>query len=326
MRAVIAREPGGPEVLEVRDVPELQAGTGEVVIDVVASAVNRPDLLQRRGFYDPPPGASDVLGLECSGRIAAVGNGVERWHVGDEVCALLAGGGYADQVAVPAGQVVGVPVSLDLVHAAALPEVAATVWSNVFMVAALQPGEALLVHGGAGGIGTMAIQLASALGARVACTVGTADKAKACRELGADLAINYREQDFVEEVRRWSESGADVILDIMGAAYLGRNVEALAVEGRLLVIGMQGGTKAEFDLGALMDKRGAVISTRLRPRPSEEKAAIMASLEEHVWPLIAEGRVRPIIDSTVALDDVRAAHERVESSAHIGKVVLTTGR
>jgi putative PIG3 family NAD(P)H quinone oxidoreductase len=326
MRAVIAREPGGPEVLEVRDVPELQAGTGEVVIDVVASAVNRPDLLQRRGFYDPPPGASDVLGLECSGRIAAVGNGVERWHVGDEVCALLAGGGYADQVAVPAGQVVGVPVGLDLVHAAALPEVAATVWSNVFMVAALQPGEALLVHGGAGGIGTMAIQLASTLGARVACTVGTADKARACRELGADLAINYREQDFVEEVRRWSESGADVILDIMGAAYLGRNVEALSVEGRLLVIGMQGGTKAEFDLGALMDKRGAVISTRLRPRPSEEKAAIMASLEEHVWPLIAEGRVRPIIDSTVALDDVRAAHERVESSAHIGKVVLTTGR
>jgi putative PIG3 family NAD(P)H quinone oxidoreductase len=326
MRAVFAREPGGPEVLEVREVPEMQAETGEVVIDIVASAVNRPDLLQRRGFYDPPPGTSEVLGLECSGRIADVGEDVERWKVGDEVCALLAGGGYADQVAVPAGQVVGIPAGVDLVHAAALPEVTATVWSNVFMLAALQPDEVFLVHGGGGGIGTMAIQLAAALGARVACTVGSADKAEVCRDLGADLAINYREQDFVEEVRRWSRSGADVILDNMGAAYLGRNVEALAVEGRLVVIGMQGGTKAEFDLGALMDKRGAVISTRLRPRPIHEKAAIMASVEEHVWPLIAEGKVRPIIDTTVALDDVRAAHERLEDGAHIGKVVLTTGR
>jgi putative PIG3 family NAD(P)H quinone oxidoreductase len=326
MRAVFAREPGGPDVLEIREVPDPDPKPGEVVIDVVASAVNRPDIVQRQGHYPPVPGASDVLGLECSGRIAAIGAGVERWQIGDEVCALLASGGYADRVAVPAGQVVAVPRGLDVAHAAALPEVSATVWSNVFMIAALQRGEAFLVHGGGGGIGTMAIQLAAALDARVACTVGSADKAAVCRELGADLAINYREQDFVEEVRRWSESGADVILDIMGAAYLGRNVDALATEGRLVVIGMQGGVKGELDLRRLAAKRGAVISTLLRPRSVAEKAAIMASLEEHVWPLIADGRVRPIIDTTVPLDDVRTAHERVEASQHIGKVLLTTGR
>lgn len=326
MRAVFAREPGGPEVLEIREVPDPVAAPGEVVIEIVASAVNRPDLVQRRGFYPPPPGASDVLGLECSGRIASVGDGVDRWQVGDEVCALLASGGYADRVAVPAGQVVGVPSGLDLTAAAALPEGAATVWSNVFMLAALQRGEALLVHGGAGGIGTLAIQLGAALGARVACTVGSAEKAEVCRELGAELAVSYREDDFVAEVRRWSDSGADVILDIVGAAYLRRNIDVLALEGRLVVIGLQGGATGELDLGTLMDKRGAVISTKLRPRPVKAKAAIMASVEEHVWPLVADGKVRPIVDTTFALDDVRLAHERIDAGEHIGKIVLTTGR
>jgi putative PIG3 family NAD(P)H quinone oxidoreductase len=326
MRAVFAREPGGPEVLEIREIEEPAAGPGEVVIDVTASGVNRPDLLQRAGYYPPPPGATEVLGLECSGRIASVGEGGTRWQVGDEVCALLASGGYADQVAVPAGQVVAVPPGLDLATAAALPETTATVWSNVFMFAALQPGDAFLVHGGAGGIGTTAIQLASALGARVACTVGSAEKAEVCRALGAELAINYREQDFVDEVRRWSGSGADVILDNMGASYLGRNIESLATNGRLVIIGMQGGVRAELDIGALMRKRAAMVATVLRPRPVEEKAAIMASVEEHVWPLVADGKYRPVIDTTVGLDDVRAAHERMEAGTHIGKLLLTTGR
>jgi putative PIG3 family NAD(P)H quinone oxidoreductase len=326
MRAVVAREPGGPNVLDVVTRPDPEAGPGEVVIEVVATAVNRTDLLQRQGHYAPPPGATDVLGLECSGRIAGVGEGVQRWQTGDEVCALLSGGGYAERVAVPAGQVVDIPAGIDLVAAAALPEVVATVWSNVFMLATLQPGEAFLVHGGGGGIGTMAIQLASVLGARVACTVGSPAKADACRELGADLVVNYREADFVDEVRRWNESGADVILDSIGAKYLDRNIETLATEGRLVVIGLQGGVRGELDLGKLMSRRGALIATLLRPRPVEAKAAIMASVEEHVWPLIADGHVRPIVDTTLPLDDVRQAHERVASSTNIGKVVLTTGR
>ena len=258
MRAVIATEPGGPDVLAVHDLPDPEPGPGEVVIDVAATAVNRADTLQRQGHYPPPPGASDVLGLECSGTVAAVGEGVTGWSVGDEVCALLAGGGYATKVAVPAGQVMPVPAGVDLVTAGALPEVACTVWSNVFMVAGLAPEETLLVHGGAGGIGTMAIQLAHALGARVVATAGSAEKLELCRSLGADVVVNYREQDFVEEVRRATDGrGADVILDNMGAAYLGRNVDALATEGRLVVIGMQGGTRGELDLGKLMRKRGA---------------------------------------------------------------------
>ncbi len=294
------------------------------MIAVAAAGVNRADLMQRRGVYPPPAGESDVLGLECAGTVAATGAEVTRWRVGDQVCALLTAGGYAEQVAVPAGQVLPVPPGLDLTEAAALPEVAATVWSNVFMIAALQPDEFFLVHGGAGGIGTTAIQLATALGARVACTVGSAHKAEACLRLGADLAINYREQDFVEEVRRLEPAGVDVILDNMGASYLGRNVEALATEGRLVVIGLQGGATGELDLRKLLGKRGAVIATSLRSRPVAEKAAIVASVEERVWPLIADRRVRPIVHSTVALDGVRSAHELLESSGHIGKVVLTT--
>lgn len=323
MRAVLCREPGGPEVLEVRDVPDPSYEPGDVVIRVAATAVNRADLMQRQGLYPPPPGFSDILGLECAGTVEAVGSAVERWKRGDQVCALLTAGGYAEKVAVPAGQVLAVPSGLDMTQAAALPEVAATVWSNVFMIAALQPRELLLVHGGAGGIGTFAIQLAKVLGAKVACTVGSAEKAAACRELGADLAINYREQDFVDEVRRFEAVGADVVLDNMGAAYLARNVDVLADEGRLVVIGLQGGAKGELNLRTLLAKRGAVVATALRSRPTAEKSAIVSSVEENVWPLVSEGTVRPIIFRTFPLDEVRSAHELVEASGHIGKVLLT---
>jgi putative PIG3 family NAD(P)H quinone oxidoreductase len=324
MRAVLCREPGGPEVLELRDVPDPLPTDHEVVIAVAASAVNRADLMQRQGHYPPPPGASDILGLECSGTVSAVGSAVTRWHVGDRVCALLNSGGYAEQVAVPEGQLLPVPPNLDLVEAAALPEVVCTVWLNVFMLAALQPDELLLAHGGAGGIGTMAIQLGKALGARVATTVGSAEKAAVCRELGADLVINYREQDFVEEIHVFEPAGADVILDNMGAKYLGRNVDTLATEGRLVVIGLQGGTKGELNLATLMTKRAAVISGTLRARPADEKAAIVASVEANAWPLVADGTIRPIVHAQFPLSDAAAAHALVESSAHVGKVILTT--
>jgi putative PIG3 family NAD(P)H quinone oxidoreductase len=324
MRAVIANGAGGPEVLSVGELPDPEPGPGEVVLAVAAAGLNRADLLQRQGFYPPPPGASDVLGMECSGTVAALGEGVQGWAVGDEACALLAGGGYAERVAVPAGQLMPVPDGVDLVTAAALPEVACTVWSNVFMVAGLDPDETLLVHGGAGGIGTFAIQLAHQLGARVLTTAGTAEKRAACAALGADLAIDYREQDFVEEVERATDDrGADVILDNMGAKYLARNLDALATEGRLVIIGMQGGSKAELDIGKLLRKRGAVIATTLRARPTAEKSSICASVVEHVWPLVAEGRVRPVVHSTMPLDQVAAAHTLMESGEHSGKILLT---
>ncbi|MGV3563154.1 MAG: NAD(P)H-quinone oxidoreductase [Nocardioides sp.] len=326
MRAVVAQGTGGPEVLSVTDVPDPVAGPGEVLLEVVAAGLNRADLLQRRGFYPPPPGASEIIGMECSGRVLALGEGVTGLEMGQEVCALLAGGGYAEKVAVPAGQVMPVPVGVDLVTAAALPEVAATVWSNVFMVAGLRPDETLLVHGGAGGIGTFAIQLAHALGARVATTGGTAEKLAFCRSLGADITIDYREQDFVEVVREATGGhGADVVLDNMGAKYLARNVDVLALEGRLVVIGMQGGSKAELDINALLRKRGAVIATSLRSRPVEGKSAICAGVVEHVWPLVADGSVRPIVHTTMPLDQAVAAHELMESGAHTGKILLTTG-
>jgi putative PIG3 family NAD(P)H quinone oxidoreductase len=326
MRAVVAQGTGGPEVLSVTEVPEPSPGPGEVLLQVVAAGLNRADLLQRRGFYPPPPGASDIIGMECSGRILQLGEGVSGLEVGQEVCALLAGGGYAEKVAVPAGQVMPVPAGIDLVTAAALPEVAATVWSNVFMVAGLRPDETLLVHGGAGGIGTFAIQLAHALGARVATTGGTAEKLDFCRSLGADITIDYHEQDFVQEVRAATGGhGADVVLDNMGAKYLARNVDVLALEGRLVVIGMQGGSKAELDLNALLRKRGAVIATSLRSRPVEGKSAICAGVVEHVWPLVAERAVRPVVHTTMPLAEAVAAHELMESGAHTGKILLTTG-
>ncbi|MFH8556141.1 NAD(P)H-quinone oxidoreductase [Streptomyces celluloflavus] len=324
MRAITIPEPGGPEALVWADVPDPLPAEGEVLIDVVASAVNRADLLQRQGFYDPPPGSSPYPGLECAGRIAAVGPGVHGWAVGDEVCALLAGGGYAEKVAVPAGQVLPLPAGLDLVSAAALPEVACTVWSNVFMIAHLRPGETLLVHGGASGIGTMAIQLAKAVGARVAVTAGGPEKLARCAELGADILIDYREQDFVQEIRKATDGkGADVILDIIGAKYLQRNVKTLAVNGRLAIIGMQGGVKAELNLAALLSKRAAITGTGLRARPLSEKAAIVAAVREHVWPLIGNGRVRPIVDRTIPMADAAEAHRVVDASSHVGKVVLT---
>lgn len=324
MRAVTQTSPGGPETLVVTELPDPVPGTGEVLIEVAATAVNRADLLQRQGFYPPPPGASDVIGLECSGTVAAVGEGVTAWAVGDPVCALLAGGGYASLVVVPEGQVMPVPEGVDLVTAAALPEVACTVWSNVFMVAALRPDEVFLVHGGAGGIGTFAIQLASRLGARVFTTAGSEDKLARCRELGAEVAISYRDQDFVEVVREATDGhGADVVLDNMGAKYLGRNVDVLATEGRLVIIGMQGGSKAELNIGQLLSKRGAVIATTLRARPTEGKARICASVVEHVWPLVADGSIEPVVSAVLPLDDVAEAHRLIEGGDNIGKVLLT---
>lgn len=331
MRAVVVDKPGGPEVLSVREVPDAVPGAGEVLVRVTATAVNRADLMQRQGRYPPPPGASEILGLECSGTVEALGPGVGAgeegveagFRVGDEVCALLAGGGYAELVAVPAGQLMPVPAGVGLVEAAGLPEVTATVWSNVFMVAGLRPGETLLVHGGSGGIGTCAIQLGAALGARVVATAGTPGKLAACEALGAEITVNYREQDFVEVVS--ALGGAAVVLDNMGASYLGRNLAALATEGRLVVIGMQGGATGELDLGLLMRKRAAVVATTLRARPTAEKAAICAAVVEHVWPLVAAGRVRPVVDAVLPLEEVAAAHRRVEESSHIGKVLLRLG-
>ncbi|MFD7700742.1 NAD(P)H-quinone oxidoreductase [Streptomyces caelestis] len=325
MYAITIPEPGGPEALVWDEVPDPVAGPGEVLVEVVAGAVNRADILQRQGFYDPPPGASPHPGLECSGRIAALGDGVSGWAVGDEVCALLAGGGYAEKATVPAGQLLPVPQGLTVDQAAALPEVVCTVWSNVFMVAHLRPGETLLVHGGSSGIGTMAIQLAKAVGARVAVTAGTTEKLERCAELGADILINYREQDFVAELKKATDgAGADVILDNMGAKYLDRNVRALAVNGRLAIIGMQGGAKGELNIGALLGKRAAISATSLRARPLEEKAAIVAAVREHVWPLVAGGRVRPVIDREIPMPDAATAHRIVEESGHIGKVLLVT--
>jgi putative PIG3 family NAD(P)H quinone oxidoreductase len=311
-------------VLSLGEVPDPEPGPGEVAITVAATAVNRPDLLQRQGHYAPPPGASDVLGLECSGTIAALGEGVTGWSIGDECCALLAGGGYAERVVCPAGQVMPVPGGVTLEEAASLPEVVCTVWSNVFMIAGLQPGEWILVHGGAGGIGSMAIQLAAAVGARAITTAGSADKLEQCAALGAEVTIDYKQQDFVAEVEAATGGhGADVILDNMGASYLARNVDALATEGRLLVIGLMGGTKGELDLNQLMTKRGALVSTRLRPRPVEEKAAICAAVVEHVWPMVADGRVRPVVSTTIPLAEAGRAHALMMSGESSGKILLT---
>ncbi|GAB2751514.1 NAD(P)H-quinone oxidoreductase [Terrabacter koreensis] len=325
MRAITIPEPGAADSLVLDEVPDPEAGPGQVLIDVVAAGVNRADVMQRLGHYPPPPGAPEYPGLEVSGRIAAVGEGVGQWHVGDEVCALLEGGGYAEKVAVPAEQVLPVPRGVDLVDAAGLPEVAATVWSNVFLVANIQPGQVLLVHGGSSGIGTMAIQLAKAVGAHVAVTAGSQQKLDACRDLGAEFLVNYKEEDFLERLRELTKGhGADVILDNMGAKYLGRNVEALATNGRLVTIGLMGGRRGELDMGMLLAKRAAVIATSLRARPATEKAAIVAAVREHVWPLVESGDVRPIIHSRHPLEHAAEAHREMEASGHIGKILLTT--
>ncbi|MGZ4601098.1 MAG: NAD(P)H-quinone oxidoreductase [Oryzihumus sp.] len=324
MKAITIPTPGGPDALVLADVPDPEPGPGEVLVEVAAAGVNRADLQQRIGVYPPPPGAPEYPGLEVSGTVAAVGSEVTGWSVGDQVCALLAGGGYAEKVAVPSGQLLPVPSGVSLVEAAALPEVVCTVWSNVFMTANLLPGQTLLVHGGSSGIGTMAIQLAREIGAHVAVTAGSSDKLEACQALGAEILVNYKDQDFVEELDRATAGhGADVILDNMGAKYLARNVQALATNGRLVIIGFQGGVKAELDLSVLMRKRAAVISTGLRARPVEEKAAIVAAVREHVWPLVEAGRVKPVVHRTFPLAQAPDAHRELDAGTHIGKVLLT---
>ena len=323
MRAVVITEPGEPEVMRWLEVPDPVPGPGDVIIEVAASGVNRADLMQREGFYPPPPGAPPYPGLECSGRVLAVGEDVTAWRPGDEVCALLSGGGYAEQVVVPAGQLLPVPDKVDVIHAAAFPETVCTVYSNLFEVAGLSSGETLLVHGGSSGIGTTAIQLGKAFGARVACTAGSAEKLARCRELGADVAINYREEDFVAAVKdATGGAGADVILDIMGASYLERNLNALATNGRLVIIGRQGGSKAEINLGVLQGKRASLHATTLRARPAAEKAAVVAGVREHIWPLINAGQVAAIIDRELPMSQAPQAHRAMAASEHIGKILL----
>jgi putative PIG3 family NAD(P)H quinone oxidoreductase len=324
MHAIVVTEPGEPDVMRWLEVPDPVAGPGEVVIDVAAAGVNRADLLQRQGLYPPPAGAPPYPGLECSGLVAAAGEGVTSWQPGDQVCALLAGGGYAERVAVPEGQVLPVPEHVGLTAAAALPEAACTVYANLVQVAGLADGETLLVHGGASGIGTMAIQLGKALGARVACTAGSGHKLARCRELGADIAINYREQDFVATLREATGGrGADVILDIMGASYLARNLAALATNGRLVVIGRQGGSRAELDLGMMHAKQASLYGRTLRARPPREKAAVVAAVRDNVWPLVSAGKVAAIIDRTLPMPRAAEAHRVMAASAHTGKILLT---
>lgn len=327
MRAIVIAAPGDPSVLSWNEVPDPQAGPGEVVIDIAASAVNRADIMQRQGHYPPPPGASDILGLECSGTISELGAGVTSRSVGDQVTALLAGGGYADRVAVPVGQLMSVPAPIPLVEAASLPEVACTVWSNLVMTAGLRQGEWLLVHGGGSGVGTMAIQVARALGARIAVTAGSAEKLDACSALGAELLINYQHEDFVEVMTEATGGrGADVILDNMGAAYLERNVSALAFGGRLAVIGLQGGVKGELNLGALLRKNATVHARSLRARPAGEKAAICAEVERSIWPWISAGLISPVIGARLPMDEAAEAHRLLESGAVTGKILLTASR
>ena len=323
MHAVVITEPGEPDVMRWLEVPNPVPGPGEVVVEVAASGVNRADLMQREGRYPPPAGAPPYPGLECSGRVRSVGDGVTGWRPGDEVCALLAGGGYAEQVVVPAGQLLPVPAGVGMTEAAAFPETACTVYANVFQLAGLTSGETLLVHGGSSGIGTMAIQLGHAFGARVACTAGSPEKLARCRELGADVAINYRDEDFVAALLdATGGAGADVILDIMGASYLARNLAALATGGRLVIIGRQGGSRAEIDLGVLQAKRASVHATTLRARPANEKAAVVAAVHDHVWPLIEAGKVAAVIDRKLPMSQAAQAHRALAASEHIGKIVL----
>jgi putative PIG3 family NAD(P)H quinone oxidoreductase len=319
VHAIVIEEPDG---LIWTEVPDPEPAAGEVVVDVTAAAVNRADVSQRQGHYPPPPGAPAYPGLECSGVISAIGPGVTDHHVGERVCALLAGGGYAERVAVPAGQLLPVPTGLSLQEAAALPEVACTVWSNVVDIARLRQGETLLVHGGGGGIGTFAIQLGKALGATVVVTA-RAHKHDPLRALGADLVIDYSSDDFVAATKDFTDGhGADVVLDIIGAKYLGPNVEVLATDGRIATIGMQGGSKGELDLGKLMRKRGSISATTLRARPAADKGRIVKGVRDQVWPLVEAGAIRPIIDTTMPMSEAREAHRRMEASDHLGKILL----
>jgi putative PIG3 family NAD(P)H quinone oxidoreductase len=323
MHAVVITEPGGPEVLQWAEVADPVPGPGEVLVDVAAAGVNRADLMQRMGFYPPPPGAPSYPGLECSGTVAATGPGATRFTVGDEVCALLAGGGYAERVAVAEGHLFPKPRSVSLPQAASFPETACTVYSNVFMTAGLKPGETILIHGGGSGIGTMAIQLAKSAGATVAVTAGSREKLDACERLGADILINYREENFTEALKKaTNDHGADVILDIIGAAYLQGNVDALAIDGRMVNIGLQKGAKAELDMGKLMRKRCTIAGTTLRARPKEQKTAIVKAVTEHVWPLIEDRKITPVIYRELPISDAAEAHRIMEASTHTGKILL----
>jgi putative PIG3 family NAD(P)H quinone oxidoreductase len=323
MHAVVISEPGGPEVLQWAEVADPRPGPGEVLVEVAAAGVNRADLMQRQGLYPPPAGAPPYPGLECSGTVAALGDGVTGWRLGEQVCALLSGGGYAEQVVVPAGQLLPVPKGTTLIEAAGLPETACTVYSNVFLTAGLAAGQTLLVHGGGSGIGTMAIQLARQAGARVAVTAGSRQKLDACRALGADITINYHEEDFVDSLMAATDGhGADVILDIVGAAYLARNIAALAPDGRIANIGLQQGRRAELDFSALMAKRGSISSTSLRARPAEQKASIVAAVTQHVWPAVEAGLIRPVIDAVLPMERAAQAHRIMTESTHTGKILL----
>ena len=323
MRAIIVNSPGGPEALSLTAVPGLVIGSHDIRIAVAAAGVNRADILQRQGRYPSPADAPQWPGLEVSGVVTGVGEDVTRFGPGDRVCALLAGGGYATQAVVHEDLALLVPLSMDLIDAAALPEALATVWSNVFMSAELAPGETLLVHGGASGIGTTAIQLARLMDAHVAVTAGSPEKLDACHSLGAEILINYREQDFVAEIQDATDGhGADVILDIMGGSYAARNIEAVAVNGRIMVLANQSGEPATFDPFRLMQKRARYWGTTLRARSLAEKVAIMRSLESAVWPWITSGEFRPVVDSRFSFADAADAHRRMESSAHVGKILL----
>lgn len=326
MRAVVVVS---PDQLTWSDVPDVRPAEGEVLIKVSAAGVNRADLLQAAGHYPPPPGASDILGMEVSGTIAELGAGVSKWSLGQQVCALLASGGYAEYVATPAAQVMPIPDGVEIAEAAGLPEAACTVWSTLVMTAGLSAGDTVLIHGGASGIGTHAIQVARELGAKVATTAGSATKLEFSRELGADIAINYRDEDFVARIRDETDTGgANVILDIVGAAYLDRNIDVLAADGRLVVIGFQGGIKAELNLGKLLGKRGHVIATALRSRPVDGpagKGRIVEQVIANVWQMIAAGRVRPVIGAVFSIQEAGAAHKLLASGDVIGKVVLRVG-
>jgi NADPH2:quinone reductase len=323
MRAVVADTPGGPEVLTLVERPVPTPGPGQILVRVEAAGVNRPDLLQRLGNYKPPPGASDVLGLEVAGEVAALGEGASLYQVGEFVTALLPGGGYAEYAVVHESNALPVPQSLSVLEAAAVPETFFTVWTNVFERGALKSREWLLVHGGASGIGTTAIQLAKALGSKVIATVGSDEKADACRKLGADVAVNYNTADFVAATREATGKGADVILDMVGGDYVARNYAAAAVDGRVVQIAFLRGATPQVDLALLMTKRLTHTGSTLRPRSVAEKASIAEHLRETVWPLLEAGRAKPIIDSTFPLDQADKAHARMESSAHFGKIVLT---
>ncbi len=325
MTAIEIAEPGGPEVLKSTERPLPEPGAGEVLVRVAAAGVNRPDVFQRQGSYPPPPGASDIPGLEVAGEIVALGPGVEGWRQGDTACALVTGGGYAEYCPAPTAQLLPYPKGYDAVRAAALPETFYTVWHNVFDRARLRPGESILIHGGSSGIGTTAIQLAKAFGATVLTTAGSEAKCAACVELGAARAINYKTEDFAEAVKAETEGGVDVILDMIGGAYLARNLASLALEGRLALIALLGGRKAEINLGLMLMKRLTIVGSVLRSRPVAEKAAIAERLLAKVWPLLDSGEVAPVIDRTFALGDAAEAHARMESSVHIGKIMLTVG-